>query len=170
MVVTHYIKPFRTRAERHMRYFNVSFLSSHRDKDLHLSVSVPALQKKTKSTIPPHNPSLEASKGLIHQFNERHELPFRRRTSLCQRLLPQLESKISSFYSKCAKLVMVGKYQFPLISNMDETPVFFDMMPERSLVPTAKNSVTIWFLGSEKRHVTVILRAAADGFIFPPMI
>ena len=170
MVVTHYIKPFRTRAERHMRYFNVSFLSSHRDKDLHLSVSVPALQKKTKWTIPPHNPSLEASKGLIHQFNERHELTFRRRTSLCQRLLPQLESKISSFYSKCAKLVMVGKYQFPLISNMDETPVFFDMMPERSLVPAAKNSVTIWFLGSEKRHVTVILRAAADGFIFPPMI
>ena len=143
MVVTHYIEPFRTRAERHMRYFNVSFLSSHRDKDLHLSVSVPALQKKTKSTIPPHNPSLEASKGLIHQFNERHELPFRRRTSLCQRLLPQLESKISSFYSKCGKLVMVGKYQSLLIRNMDETPVFFDMIPERSLVPRGKNSVTI---------------------------
>ena len=143
MVVTHYIKTFRTRADRHRRYFNVSFLSSHGDKGLHLPVSVPVLQKKTKSTIPPHNPSLEASKGLIYQFNERHDLPFRRRTSLCQRLLSQLESKISSFYSKCAKLVMVGKYQSLLIRNMDETPVFFDMIPERSLVPTGKNSVTI---------------------------
>ena len=38
---------------------------------------------------------------------------------------------------------MVGKYQFPLISNMDETPVFFDMIPERSLVPRGNNSVTI---------------------------
>ena len=62
MVVTHYVKPFRTRADRHRRYFNVSFLSSQGDKDLHLPVSVPALQKKEKSTIPPHNPSLEASK------------------------------------------------------------------------------------------------------------
>ena len=62
---------------------------------------------------------------------------------MCQRLLPQLESKISSFYSKCGKLVMVGKYQSLLIRNMDETPVFFDMIPERSLVPRAKNSVTI---------------------------
>ena len=38
---------------------------------------------------------------------------------------------------------MVGKYQSLLIRNMDETPVFFDMIPERSLVLRGKNSVTI---------------------------
>ena len=53
---------------------------------------------------------------------------------------------------------------------MDETSVFFDMVHERSLVPRGKKSVTTRTSGSEKRHVTVILTVAADGFILPPMM
>ena len=53
---------------------------------------------------------------------------------------------------------------------MDKTPAFFDMVPDGSLVPTHKKSVTIRTSGSEKRLVTVILMVAADGFVLPPMI
>ena len=53
---------------------------------------------------------------------------------------------------------------------MDKTPVFFDMVPEKSLVQKGQKSVTIRTSGSEKRHVTVVLTVAADGFILPPMI
>ena len=53
---------------------------------------------------------------------------------------------------------------------MDETPVFFDMVPERSLVPTGKKSVMIRTSGSEKRHVIAVLTVAPGGFILPPMI
>ena len=53
---------------------------------------------------------------------------------------------------------------------MDETPVFFDMVPEKSLVQKSQKSVTIRTSGSEKRHVTVVLTVAADGFMLPPMI
>ena len=53
---------------------------------------------------------------------------------------------------------------------MDETPVFFDMVPEKSLVQKSQKSVTIRTSGSEKRHVTVVLTVAADGFILPPMV
>ena len=49
---------------------------------------------------------------------------------------------------------------------MDETPVFFDMVPEKSLVQKGQKSVRIRTFGSEKKHATV----AADGFILPPMI
>ena len=48
---------------------------------------------------------------------------------------------------------------------MDETPVFFDMMPEKSMVQKGQKSVTTGTSGSEKRHVTVVLTVAADGFI-----
>ena len=34
----------------------------------------------------------------------------------------------------------------------------------------SQKSVTIRASGSEKRHVTVVLTVAADGFILPPMI
>ena len=53
---------------------------------------------------------------------------------------------------------------------MDKTPVFFDMTPEKSLVRKGQKSVTIQTSGSEKRHVTVNLAVAADGFILPSMI
>ena len=53
---------------------------------------------------------------------------------------------------------------------MDETPVFFDMVPEKSLVQKSYKSVTIQASGSEKKHVTVVLAVATDGFILPPMI
>ena len=53
---------------------------------------------------------------------------------------------------------------------MGETPVFFDMVPQRSLVSTCRKSVTIPTSGLEKRHVTVVLTAAADGFILPPIL
>ena len=55
----------------------------------------------------------------------------------------QLENKTSSFNSECAKFLKIGKYSFPLAGNMDESSLFFDMVPERTLVPTDKKSVII---------------------------
>ena len=92
-------------------------------------------------------------------------LGLQKNTSLCQKLPSQLEIKISSFYSECARFLKIGKYPFPMISNMDETPVFFDMMPEKSVVQKGQKSVTTGTSGSEKRHVTVVLTVAAEGFI-----
>ena len=88
---------------------------------------------------------------------------------MCQKLPSQLGSKIS-FYSECIRFLKIGKYPLPLIGHIDETLVFFDMMPEKSLVQKGQKSVTIRASGSEKRHVTVVLTVAADGFILPPMI
>ena len=48
---------------------------------------------------------------------------------------------------------------------MDKAPVFFDIVPEKLLVQKGQKSVTIRTSASEKRHVTVVLTAAADGFI-----
>ena len=53
---------------------------------------------------------------------------------------------------------------------MDETPLFFDMVPEKSLVRKTQKLMTIRTSGSEKKQVTVVLTVAADGFILPPMI
>ena len=52
---------------------------------------------------------------------------------------------------------------------MDETPKIFEMLLERSLVLTSKKSVTVQTSGFEKRHETVVLTVAADGFMLLPM-
>ena len=138
--------------------------------DVYLPVFILALQKKAKSLTLPHNSCFEASRDWARQFKERHNLARGKKTSLRQKLPFQLESKISSFYSECARFLKIGKYPLPLIGNMDQTPVFFDMVSEKLLVQKGQKSVTIWTSGSEKRHVTVVHTAAADGYILPPMI
>ena len=89
---------------------------------------------------------------------------------MCQKLPSQLESKISSFYSECVRFLKIGKCPLPVIGNTDETPVFFDMVPEKSLVQKGQKSVTIRISSSENGHATVVLTVAADGFILPQMI
>ena len=138
--------------------------------DVYLPVFILALQKKAKSLTLPHNSCFEASRDWARQFKERHNLARGKKTSLRQKLPFQLESKISSFYSECARFLKIGKYPLPLIGNMDEAPVFFHMVPERSLVQKGQKSVTIRTSGSEKKRVTVFLTVAADRFILPPMI
>ena len=95
--------------------------------------SILPLQKKAKSLILPQSPCFEASRGWVRQFKERHNIAQRKKT-LCQKLPSQLGSKISSFYSECIRFLKIGKYPLPLIGHIDETPVFFDMVPEKSLV------------------------------------
>ena len=47
--------------------------------DLHLPVSILALQKKAKSLILPHNPCFEASRGWVRQVKKRHKLALRKK-------------------------------------------------------------------------------------------
>ena len=129
--------------------------------DVYLPVFILALQKKAKSLTLPHNSCFEASRDWARQFKERHNLARGKKTSLRQKFPFQLESKISSFYSECARFLKIGKYPLPLIGNM-ETPVFFNIVPEKSLLQKAQKSVTIRTSSSEKRHVTVVLTAAMD--------
>ena len=59
--------------------------------DVHMPVSVLALQEKAKKVIRPHSPSFGASRGWVKKFFARHRLSFRNRTSVSQKLPRQLE-------------------------------------------------------------------------------
>ena len=65
--------------------------------DLHLPVSISALQKKAKSLMLPHNPCFETSRGWVRQFKEIHNLALRKKTSLCQIFHPNLKVKYHHF-------------------------------------------------------------------------
>ena len=53
---------------------------------------------------------------------------------------------------------------------MDETPVFLDMVPNKSFAKKGSRSVTVRTSGCKKTHVTVVLIKAVCGDILPPMI
>ena len=64
----------------------------------------------------------------------------------------------------------IGKYLRSLVANMDETPAFFDMIPANSICKTGSRECIVQTSGNEKKHVTVVLPATADGTMLPPML
>ena len=97
-------------------------------RDCHFPVSVMSLQEKAKLLIQPHNPSLNASRGWVRKFFNRHKLALHFRTSISQKFPKQLEDVLSKFHEDAARFIRTGKYPLSLIGNMDETPAFFDMV------------------------------------------
>ena len=57
-----------------------------------------------------------------------------------------------------------------LIFNMDETAIWFDMIPEYTLDIKGARRVYIRSSGSEKMKVSVILCSSADGYLLIPLL
>lgn len=56
---------------------------------------------------------------------------------------------------------------FKVVGNMDETPLFFDIVPGRVLNSKGKHSIIVCTTGSEKRYLTVVLGVLSDGKVLP---
>ena len=101
---------------------------------------------------------------------KRHELSLRVKTSLSQRLPNDLEEKLISFHQFVTTKREEDEFDDNLIVNMDETPVYFDLQPGKTVNKRGSKSVLIRTTGSEKRHFTVVLAVAASSDVLPPMV
>ena len=81
-----------------------------------------------------------------------------------------MEDNLSVFYEKCAKFSKIGKYPLALFGNMDEMPIFFNMVPNSSFAKKGSKLVTVRTSGCEKKHVVIAITIVACGDILPPMI
>ena len=61
-------------------------------------------------------------------------------------------------------------YPLHLIANMDETPLTFDMPPNRTVNNTGEKTIKIRTTGNEKNRVTVVLACCGDGSKIKPMV
>lgn len=139
-------------------------------RDLHVPVSVLALQEKAKGVVQPHNPDFNATRGWVAKFFQRNRLSLHSRTSVSQKLPRHLEESISKFYADAGRFMRIGKYPRSLVGNMDETPAFFDMVPTKSICKIGSRECVVRTSGNDKKHITIILSAAADGTLLPPML
>ena len=125
--------------------------------DVHMPVSVLALQEKAEKVIRPHSPSFGASRGWVEKFFARHRLSFRNHTSVSQKLPRQLEGVLTKFYEDAGCFMRIGKYPRSLVGNMDEMPAFFDMVPSKSICKTGSKKCIVCTSGCEKKHVAIVL-------------
>ena len=92
------------------------------------------------------------------------------KTSLSQRLPAALEGKMKSYLQKVQKEQRSGRSCGALIGNMDETPIYFDLVPGKTIDRVGAKSCIICSTGAEKQHITVVLTVMADGSMLPPMV
>ena len=52
---------------------------------------------------------------------------------------------------------------------MDETPLFFDVVPMKVIDKKGKRSVVVRTTGNQKRHLAVVLTIPADGVVLPAL-
>ena len=133
------------------------------DEELQMRISRADIQIKGKELISPHCPNFAASEGWLERFMRRNKLVLTVKTSQAQRLPAQLEEKITQFYTKFQQVQQCASYPFYLIGNMDETPVYFDLVSNKVVDRKGAKDCCVNTTDAKKRHVTVFLTVMADG-------
>ena len=117
--------------------------------------------------IKPVSPNFKASEGWVKGFMTRHNLVLRAKTTIAQELPGDLETKIAEFRRQVREN---GDFLYELIGNMDETPVYFDMVPSKTVDLKGKKTIKVRTTKSEKCRATATLSCTATGSMLPPMI
>ena len=98
---------------------------------------------------------------------QRHSLVLRVKTSMAQELPATLEERIQAFHRQIKRLAEINKFE--VVGNMDETSLYFDVVPGRVLDKKGKKSVIVCTTGNVKRHLTVVLTVLAYGEVLPAL-
>ena len=103
------------------------------ERDLQNAVSVDDICRFAADVIKPVSPGFAASRRWAAAFMKRHDLSLRAKTSLSQRLPNDLEEKLVSFHEFVTARREEDEFDDNLIINMDETPVYFDLQPSKTI-------------------------------------
>ena len=126
------------------------------------------MAKQDKYGIPAGQ--FKAGNHWCQRFMKRHGLSLRQKTTLAQRLPDDYEEKIVRFHRFIIDRRKEHNYPLHVIANMDETPLTFDMPPNRTIHNTGEKTIKIRTTGNEKNRVTVVLTCAGDGSKLRPMV
>ena len=108
------------------------------NRDLHLPITVPLLKAKVLELNGAESPEFKASSGWAYKFMQRHSLVLRARTSMAQELPATLEVQIKAFHRQIKRLAEMNKFE--VIRNMDETPLYYDVVTGRVIEEKGKKS------------------------------
>ena len=119
------------------------------------------MAKQDKYRIPAGQ--FKAGNHWCQCFMKRHGLSLRQKTTLAQRLPDDYEEEIVRFHRFIIDRRKEHNYPLHVIANMDETPLTFDMPPNRTIHNTGEKTIEIRMTGNEKNRITVVLACAGDG-------
>jgi hypothetical protein len=93
-------------------------------QEMHIPVSRQAIQDYARDEFGEEFGHFKVSDGWLEKLLSRHHLSLRCRTSMSQKLLADLEDKVTSFVKFIKDMREENEFDDEFIVNMDETPVF----------------------------------------------
>ncbi|CAI7911515.1 unnamed protein product [Closterium sp. NIES-54] len=142
----------------------------HRGRGLAVSVSM--LQKWSAKYMKHRMPGVNwrASFRWATRFRARWHLARRVKTKMGQKLAADCKAKVESFWQFVRQMRSLHDYPLDLILNVDQTPIFLEMLVERTLEMKGARTVHVRSAGYEKERVTVMLAVTASGLKLPPYV
>ena len=109
-----------------------------------------------------------------YRFMERNHLSFRRVTHIGQPLKDDSSDAMANFILYCKNalndLNIVIPENLDCIANMDETPIYFEMVTDTTVERIGRKKVNIETFGGEKMRISIILTILVNGEKLPPLI
>ncbi|GFU60735.1 pogo transposable element with KRAB domain [Trichonephila clavipes] len=114
--------------------------------------------------------NFKATFSRCSRFMARNNLVLREKTKVSQMLPKDVDNKLISFQKNVIRLRKQKKYLLSYFGNMDETPVTFDMIGNKTTDMKRTETIHIKTTGHEKSHFTDVLSCLADGTKLKPIV
>ena len=105
----------------------------------------------------------------IRRFLFSHNLCLRVRTHESQKSMQEMSAVALDWLKQSRNLCLGPRRHQAFIINMDQTPIFFSMVPRTTIEKRGTKSVNVLASTSSTMRVTVALTVTADGTTLPPM-
>ncbi|CAG8804307.1 13148_t:CDS:1, partial [Dentiscutata erythropus] len=101
--------------------------------------------------------TFKVSDPWLNLFMNQFNLSLRRRTKTSQKLSKDLHEKVTEFHSFINELKINNNFELNCIANMDETPVYFDMVGAYTINDRSTRKVPICTTENDKNRFTCVL-------------
>jgi len=112
----------------------------------------------------------KASDSWFNLLLKRHGFSLRRRTKIGQKLPQAVQAKVTDFHNFIKNVRTENNIDPSCIINLDETPIFFDMVGTMTVDYRGAKTVHMRTTGNDKNRFTCVLAILADGTKLPPMV
>jgi hypothetical protein len=82
----------------------------------------------------------------------------------------KLPADLETFYKHLHQIREHMDYDDQYIINMDEVPMYFELIPEKTVNSKGHKDVKILSTGGEKRHFTLVLAITVSGHFLPSTV
>jgi transposase-like protein len=146
----------------------LAFIFEHRENGLAVSIRM-VTTKACQLDGDFRRKTARAKDQAIRRFVKSHNLVHRVHTHQSQENIADVQDRATDWIQQMRPILIGEHRQQRFIINMDQTPIFFSLLPRTTLELSGARTVNLRTSTSSTMRVTVAVTVAADGFMLTPL-